>query len=497
MGFYDQWDARSGGEARSTSPLTDSSTTPYGARGLADELARLHLARSGTRNDTLNEVAFAIFQLVYAGHVDLRDAEQAIGTAGHGIGLSAQEIAKTLGSAREGAARKPRTNVPDPSETGTRPLLPDVRWDPGMPVVPKLVVGVSGPPEPLATPVVDADLAEGPSPYDALYIPRSGLASLPRGEPLIEDWIDRHTYFVLVGRDQTYKSFLAIDWLLCLATGRPWMGKDTVLSRVLYVIGEGAFGLDDRVTAWERRRNGGKQVDDEMFTTRRAPVNLFRQTSEFFDLLERIEREKYEVVVFDTLQRMARGANQDKASDAAIVVGAVDLVREASGGTVGFVAHSGKSDEDLRGSSAYEDDADIVVRTKRDEDEEGVRVTQTKRKDGPDGTTMILYPERVAGTGSLILSPHQAKLPDNPDALRKWAIPFMKELARISVGETGLNRNDLLTRTGCSGRGTADNTLDDLISTGFVLKLGTVSRPRYVITNLGRTVLEDVGVETR
>jgi len=51
---------------------------------------------------------------------------------------------------------------------------------------------------------------------------RADLANLPQPEPIIEDTLDARTVALLSGRNSTGKSFLALDWSCCIATGRPW-----------------------------------------------------------------------------------------------------------------------------------------------------------------------------------------------------------------------------------------------------------------------------------
>ena len=86
------------------------------------------------------------------------------------------------------------------------------------------VTGDDWPEDAPTTPQVEKR-REQVSAFDELFITRSGLIDLPRGVPLITDVVDRHTIFVVAGRDQTYKSFLVLDWLCCLATGTSWMGR--------------------------------------------------------------------------------------------------------------------------------------------------------------------------------------------------------------------------------------------------------------------------------
>jgi hypothetical protein len=322
--------------------------------------------------------------------------------------------------------------------------------------------------------------------YDDLYLPRSALANLPRGEPLIDGVLDRHTIFVIAGRDQTYKSFLAIDWLACMATGKAWMGHETERTKSLLVLGEGAWGLDSRFSAWEYA--WGEKIEDDWLHVRRAPVNLFKQAAAFADLLARIREERYGVVVFDTLQRNAAGADQNSARDAGTIIESLDAVRQTTGGAAGFVAHTDKGDNDTRGSSAFEDDADIVWRTKRDEDEQTITVKLAKRKDGPDGLTFELRPKPVEGTGSLILHDARGFAPAL-DKTPTLALPVLRILGSRAAPVKGLSATPLMQALELSSRSQLYKALEWLLDKEWIDKIEVGQYPTYLITDEGKATL--------
>ena len=59
----------------------------------------------------------------------------------------------------------------------------------------------------------------------AKLLDRSGLRELAPPEPMIADTLDRGTVAYLYGKHGSYKSFIALDWALSVATGRPWQGR--------------------------------------------------------------------------------------------------------------------------------------------------------------------------------------------------------------------------------------------------------------------------------
>lgn len=97
------------GGTRAT-PRPDVGFTRYGAKALEAETTRLRAAPQGTRNDTLNGVAFNLAQL-HAG-AELPDVSEDLVGIGMEIGLGEQECRKTIGSAWRAGLQKPRSAPP-------------------------------------------------------------------------------------------------------------------------------------------------------------------------------------------------------------------------------------------------------------------------------------------------------------------------------------------------------------------------------------------------
>lgn len=190
----------------------------------------------------------------------------------------------------------------------------------------------------------------------ALSLDRHELGGIEPPTPLIEGVLDAKTLAVLSGQFGTFKTFIALDWLLCIATGTPWMGHAVPRARpVRLIVGEGVAGLDARVSAWEKAH--GVQVAPGMFTAVRRAWQL--GSDEQMAALAELVRERGEAVVaFDTLARCSVGLEENKASDMARVADMAGLLREHAGATMLLLHHAGHSAERARGNSAIEDNAD-------------------------------------------------------------------------------------------------------------------------------------------
>lgn len=248
----------------------------------------------------------------------------------------------------------------------------------------------------------DAGESADPAMFDDQYLDADQLGNLPTPKPMIDGVLDRHCYAILRGRDGTYKTFVALDWALCLATGKPWQGRAVQRVRVLYIAGEGAYGIAGRKDAWEYGWRA--QVEPEWFTLRQSAVNLYKGGPALDDLINRTSEGRYGLVVVDTLRRASGGADGN-GTDMGVVVDNIERVKRATlDGSVLALTHTDKGDNDSRGFSGIEDDADIVWHAKRDQDRGALALNleNVKMKDAPEGLTFDLV--MAAALSSLVVS---------------------------------------------------------------------------------------------
>lgn len=265
-----------------------------------------------------------------------------------------------------------------------------------------------------------------------LVLSRDELNDLPRGVPMIPGVLNQESISMLVGRDSTYKTFIALDWALCLATGTPWNDKPVSLPegkpRVLYLAAEGAYTLQTRVDAWEKHH--GVNVSDGLGLKLLAGPQKGRAIDGFFiipkainlydgpqvdDFIHLVRHQNFGLVVIDTLRRVSGGADQN-GSDMGVIIDNVSRIKEAmSGGSVVVIAHTDKGDNDTRGSSLLEDDSDIVWHSKLDSKGE-IRLINRKMKNGPEHPEMAFRAE-VVGESLVMISPDPwtASVTDLPD----------------------------------------------------------------------------------
>jgi hypothetical protein len=186
---------------------------------------------------------------------------------------------------------------------------------------------------------------------------RSELAKLPPVEPLIEDTLSLRSAVVLIGPTGAGKTFLALSWACSVGTGKRWLGRDITRTPVLYVVGEGAHGLDARVTAWEDEWGTPVSDDDVQFVIR--PDSLTAMET-WIEIAAEAKAFGARMVILDTFSSLAPDADETK--DAALIMRRLSDLAAAIDGTALLVHHPGWSDSSrVRGGYQFEANADEVL----------------------------------------------------------------------------------------------------------------------------------------
>lgn len=297
------------------------------------------------------------------------------------------------------------------------------------------------------------------SKWDTFLVDSADLDNLPQPEPLIAGTLDRNTLAVLGGPYASGKSFVALSWALSVATGAPWAGRVAEQGRVLYVLGEGLYGMRGRVAAWSEHH--GRTVPAGAMHFSRVPVNL-GDSGDVAALSELVRQGGYSLIIFDTLARMAVGMEENSAKDMGVLVAAADDVRRASpGSAVVLVAHTGKALENgIRGSSAIPSAADTMYQVSRDGDL--LDLTRTKRKDGrPDDKVAFIMTEIGP---SIVLVPRDVDL--DKGAARDVALA--SEIRELLLREGTATQSEIVKKT--RGREAAITAvLGDLVKSDHLL----------------------------
>lgn len=242
---------------------------------------------------------------------------------------------------------------------------------------------------------------------------RSQLAALPKPEPLIHEILGYRSAVLMVGDTGTNKTFAALGFAASVATGAAWLERGVArIGPVLYVVGEGAYGLDSRLTAWEKQHE--TVIPDDSFVVSVQPEPLPGVT-------KAIEAQAAEMgavlVVLDTFSSLAPG--EDETESAPLVTRWISDMSASLNCTVILVHHTGWGDKGrARGGSQLEANVDEVLLLEKVDagnPDSQVKITRKKVKDGRAGGA--IWVERVPVEESVVLV--EVSAPEAPERARR------------------------------------------------------------------------------
>lgn len=207
---------------------------------------------------------------------------------------------------------------------------------------------------------------------------------------LIEGVIPERSFVALYGPPASYKSFIAMDIAECIATGRPWLGKEiNGTGPVLYIAGEGHGGIGARIAAIRQKYN---TPDDAEIYVIRSQINLRSSLDDFTalivaidELVERIDK-PLRMVVIDTLARAFGGGNENSSDDMGAFIQATGKIQNRYECSLMVLHHAGKdTTKGLRGHSSLLGAVDTQMEIMRFTDSMKGLIFMSKQKDGQDG----------------------------------------------------------------------------------------------------------------
>lgn len=204
---------------------------------------------------------------------------------------------------------------------------------------------------------------------------------------LIKGWVQANALMMCFGESGAGKTFFVLDLALTIASGMTdWHGHRVKPGPVVYLAGEGHYGLKARIAAWVHER--GRDVDDIYVSESACDLN----TAEGYNRVVR-EINDYEarpvLIVVDTLNRFLLG-DENKADDARSLIDACGKLMQQYRCSVLIVHHTGVSPDArtrARGSSAFKGAMDVELLVEAVAGG-AIKVTQTKSKDAETPTPL-------------------------------------------------------------------------------------------------------------
>lgn len=222
---------------------------------------------------------------------------------------------------------------------------------------------------------------------------------------LIKPFLHLESTVCIFGPPKQFKTFVALDMALSIATGLPFMNRWEVRrpGMAIYVAGEGVFGVSHRVRAWALHRG----IPDEEFTTDKVPFYRTRGAIQISDggamemaqQCEELSRQAglpVNVIIVDTVARNFGSGNESDTRDMNQFIARCDTdIKDRFGCCTILVHHTGHNERDRpRGSMVLPGAMDGLIRVTK-EDGGLIEVHPSNYKDSESPDPFMAQPRKV------------------------------------------------------------------------------------------------------
>lgn len=293
----------------------------------------------------------------------------ALGGAMRRYGMTEAEIMAALTIANE-----TRCEIPLPSSELVQIVRSVSRYEPESDVAADVALGADAADRILS--VVQAETQE-------YYFTRA-TSYLSQPAPLrwvIKGWLPDNGTAMVYGESGAGKTFVTLDMACCIASGRDWHGRKTKPGIVVYMAGEGNYGLRQRIASW-CRYNGVNELDNLLISNKAIDIDSPAAAAQVIGAVRELTDDNVSCVFIDTVNNHMSG-DENSAKDTRNMFNACAIVSRALSAAVCLNHHSGHAQESkgrARGSSAWKAslDSSILVSTN---DERMIELECTKMKD--------------------------------------------------------------------------------------------------------------------
>ena len=174
---------------------------------------------------------------------------------------------------------------------------------------------------------------------------------------LVQGLLPEKALTAMIGASNTGKSALAVDLSVAVATGRSFRGLRVRQCAVLYVAGEGAHGLSNRIAALLQT---GKLSSDAPFGVVTESVDLCSSPNDASRVIAACAALEIKtslpvgLVVIDTVARAMNGGDENSVVDMGRFLANADSIKNNTGATVLLIHHAGKdASKGARGHSSF------------------------------------------------------------------------------------------------------------------------------------------------
>lgn len=224
---------------------------------------------------------------------------------------------------------------------------------------------------------VAASAALGAQAAEMLLEPESeyrltrATAFLSQPSPLrwvIKGWIPEASLAMVYGESGSGKTFVTLDMACSIAAGIAWQGQRCATGTVIYLAGEGNYGLRQRIAAWCRHHNV-QSLDNLLVSSRAIDIDGPAVGHQITQAIRELASGPVVAIVVDTVNNHMSG-DENSAKDTRMMVNACQSIARTFSAATILNHHTGLSVEAAkraRGSSAWKASLDAAILVTKDD----------------------------------------------------------------------------------------------------------------------------------
>ncbi len=311
-------------------------------------------------------------------------------------------------------------------------------------------------------------------PFRFKLLTLSELSGMQAPEWIVDNYLPEYGFSVAYGPSGSFKSFIVLDMALHIAHGLPWCGKPTKKRGVVYVAGEGGFGMLKRVLAWHQSHD--LPLADN-FLLLPSAVDFIDPNADITHLIQAIEAFRHldiGLIPVDTLARTFIGGDENSAKDMGAFIANCDRLKDRFRCMVMAVHHSGKDeDRGARGSNSLRGAVETELRIKRIGTSNRVTIECKKQKDAEEAEPVYMDAVKIEialSNGELVESAVMRPL-TSPIKEKTYIGPTECLVVKLLEDEkTGLTFMDVVRKTN-KPKSSIRDALKSLQECGLMVKI--------------------------
>jgi len=240
-------------------------------------------------------------------------------------------------------------------------------------------------------------LVEAKAPSEYFFSRATSFLAQPAPlEWAVKRWVPASGTTMVFGESGAGKTFVTLDMACSIAAGLDWMGNRTKRGVVVYLAGEGNYGIRQRVAAW-CKHHGVENLDYLLISNKGIDLDSASAAAQIIAAVRELTDADSVVIVIDTVNNHMSG-DENAARDVRNFFNAANVVASALRSAVVLNHHVGHGEGAkgrARGSSAFKASLDASIMVAK-ADDGTIELSCVKMKDAETPASMFGRLEPVA-----------------------------------------------------------------------------------------------------